>query len=423
MKKSIYLFLTFLLCLFVLLGCTETETPASVPCSHNYTETIVAQPTYTTQGTKKFTCSLCNDSYTEAFSKTTYKSTEIFAMTEKSVGEIMTYDKYRNQQGIASCFVYSSDGKIITNYHVIEGACSAEVKLNGETYSVAKVLGYDIDIDVAILQIYASNLPALPINYETPLTGSTVYAFGSSRGMTATFSNGIITHAQRDVDGVVHVQHNAAISPGNSGGPLINEYGEVIGINAWTLLESQNLNFAIFATELNYVNTNISLTIQQVCDLEWDPYQMLVDYIKENGDYSSSNGTYFLYLGSSYSSDQTEYARVMLYSTTYDEISYSLIMPDYDMDFYFYIDEADGIYEYWFWDNEYDYAITGSVYARTFHSTYTLTHSQSFDLPTSLISSFRNIASISLDILCTHMGDDLSSIGLKPSDLGFINYN
>ncbi len=163
-------------------------------------------------------------------------------------------------------------------------------------------------------------------------------------------------------------------------------------------------------------------TSKPVYNVESDPYQTLVDYIKENGEYYSSTRRYVLYLGSNYTSDNQECMRMLSYYPDDGDISYNLVILDYDMQFYFYIDEADGIYEYWFWDTEYAYYVTGTIYASTFDSADTLPYTQS-NLPTSSIFYFRSNAALSLDILCDWMEDDLFPAGLKPSDLGFIYYD
>ena len=113
------------------------------------------------------------------------------------------------------------------------------------------MLAYDANIDLAVCKINATGLDFATICKKPVNVGETVYAIGSSRGMTNTYSQGIITYANRVVDNVSHIQHDASITNGNSGGPLINIYGEVIGINTWGISNSQNLNFAVFTKELD----------------------------------------------------------------------------------------------------------------------------------------------------------------------------
>ncbi len=165
-------------------------------------------------------------------------ASEVHDKAEESVGEVVTYNQSGTELSLGSCFVYTRDGKLVTNYHVIEDAYSVKVTIDETTYGVQKVLAYDKDIDLAVLKINANNLAPLELDESTQEVGKPVYAFGSSKGLTATFSQGIITYADRIMDGVHYVQHDAAISSGNSGGPLINEYGKVIGINTMTMRDS-----------------------------------------------------------------------------------------------------------------------------------------------------------------------------------------
>lgn len=149
---------------------------------------------------------------------------------------------------------FISEGVIATNYHVIEGATEIKIALNtGKTYNVNSILGYDEDLDIAILSVDAKVKP-LVLSSFTPKIGSTVYTIGSSLGLTGTFTNGLVTTNSRIIEDVDYIQTNAAISPGNSGGPLLNTYGEVVGINTMQLVDGQNINFAINIYELYYVD-------------------------------------------------------------------------------------------------------------------------------------------------------------------------
>lgn len=245
---------------------------------------IITHATCTQNGTKKYTCSdsSCAHSYTESYTLTQYTATELYNQSVKYVGEIVTYDQNGAKYALGTGFVISADGKIVTNYHVIKGAYSADITINDIKYSVISVLAYDPNIDLAILKIDASGLIAATICKLPVGVGSTVYAIGSSRGMTNTYSQGIVTYANRIVNGVSHVQHDASITHGNSGGPLINIYGEVIGINTWVFSDSQNLNFAIFVDELDNLVYNTPLTIAELTKLDLSHYQALASWICDN---------------------------------------------------------------------------------------------------------------------------------------------
>lgn len=167
--------------------------------------------------------------------------------------------------GLGSGFFISS-GKIVTNYHVIEGASSIKVQLNDErTYDVEYILGYSKELDIAILSIPIET-EYLPINSYSLKAGETIYAIGSPLGLTNTFTNGIISNISRIDNNVEYIQVNAAITNGNSGGPLINAYGEVIGINSMGI-EGKDLNFAINIYQIYQVDTSCPITISDYNEL------------------------------------------------------------------------------------------------------------------------------------------------------------
>ncbi|SHO50910.1 trypsin-like peptidase domain-containing protein [Anaerocolumna xylanovorans] len=146
-------------------------------------------------------------------------------------------------------------GVIATNYHVIKDATSIAVALNnGKEYKIDTILGYDEDLDLALLSLPGVGTP-LTISKFAPKTGDTAYAIGSPLGLGNTFSKGIISNASRISDNVEYIQTDTALSSGNSGGPLLNIYGEVIGINTMQYSEGQNLNFALNITQVYSIST------------------------------------------------------------------------------------------------------------------------------------------------------------------------
>lgn len=251
---------------------------------------IISEATCIDDGTKKFTCtvSTCNHSYTESYKLDTYTATELYDQSVKYVGEIIIYDKGGSQLALGTGFVISSDGKIVTNYHVIDGAYSAEITINNKTYLITKILAYDEKIDLAVLKINTSGLDYAKVCKNAVKTGETVYAIGSSKGLTNTFSQGIITQAQRVIDNAVHIQHDAAISSGNSGGPLLNVYGEVVGINKMSRVDSQNINMAVFTTELDNLVYGTPITLAEFYELNSSAYDKTLDWLFENYNYNQN---------------------------------------------------------------------------------------------------------------------------------------
>ena len=163
--------------------CKKTE---GEPLQHEYDEEILTNATCNTSGEKKLTCSLCKNSHKEPYSAVAFSATEIHDLYANIVGEIITYDITGNELALGSCFVYSEDGMIVTNYHVIKGAYSIKITLAGTEYAVKYVIAYDEIIDIAVLQVEATNLKIATVCEKDHKTGATVYAYGSSKGLTST---------------------------------------------------------------------------------------------------------------------------------------------------------------------------------------------------------------------------------------------
>ena len=160
--------------------------------------------------------------------------------------------------------VLSADGYIITNTHVIEGCSSVEVVLQDDSSYEALLVGMDVPTDLAVLKIDAQNLhPAVFGNSDELQVGDTVVAIGNPLGqeLRGTMTDGIISAINRDVDvdgySMVLIQTTAALNSGNSGGALINEYGQVVGITNMKMSAYddtvEGLGFAIPTTTVKTV--------------------------------------------------------------------------------------------------------------------------------------------------------------------------
>ena len=153
-------------------------------------------------------------------------------------------------RGVGSGFILSSDGLIMTNAHVVEGADEVIVTLTDKREFKAKLIGADKRSDVALVKIDASGLPAVKVGDVSRLkVGEWVMAIGSPFGLENTVTAGIVSAKQRDTgDYLPFIQTDVAINPGNSGGPLINMRGEVVGINSQIYSRSggsMGISFAI----------------------------------------------------------------------------------------------------------------------------------------------------------------------------------
>ncbi|MBU6428181.1 MAG: trypsin-like peptidase domain-containing protein, partial [Cyanobacteria bacterium REEB65] len=153
------------------------------------------------------------------------------------------------QKGIGSGFVVNSDGLVVTNEHVVEGRSEMTVTLSDGRRFKGKVLGYDSNVDLALVKVPAKGLPALPLaDSNRAEVGDWVEAFGSPLGLQKTVTAGIISAVNREfshAERLSYLQTDAAINPGNSGGPLVLLAGQVVGMNTFIAEGAQGIGFAI----------------------------------------------------------------------------------------------------------------------------------------------------------------------------------
>lgn len=180
---------------------------------------------------------------------------EIAKLLKPSIVYIEIFDSEGNDLGAASGVIATKDGEIFTNYHVIDGVSSAQVTLaDGRVLDVTNISGYNPKYDAVVLKVNANDLQPAKFNFSsTAQIGDKIYTLGNPLGLEDTISDGLISTINRVIDGVTFIQISAPISPGSSGGALINEQGEVIGITAAGLTDGQNLNFAIPYEDFNAI--------------------------------------------------------------------------------------------------------------------------------------------------------------------------
>ena len=143
-------------------------------------------------------------------------------------------DNSEQSSGVGSGFIMSADGYVMTNAHVVDDADTIYVTLTDKREFKAKLIGVDERTDVAVVKIQATSLPAITVGDSNKVrVGEWVLAIGSPFGLDNTVTAGIVSAKGRDTgDYLPFIQTDVAVNPGNSGGPLINMAGEVIGINS-----------------------------------------------------------------------------------------------------------------------------------------------------------------------------------------------
>lgn len=150
---------------------------------------------------------------------------------------------------VGSGIILSTDGYVLTNQHVVEQAAEIEIQLMDDRKFMAKVIGRDARTDLALLKVEATDLPVLPLGDSDKLeVGELVLAIGNPFGLEHSVSLGIVNRKGRALGGAGgfddYIQTDASVNPGNSGGPLLNMRGEVIGINT-AVIPNRRVAFAI----------------------------------------------------------------------------------------------------------------------------------------------------------------------------------
>ena len=186
---------------------------------------------------------------------------------------IISYDAAGNREAQGSGFILTSAGLAATNYHVLDGASKATAECcSGRRFEVSSIEGFDRDKDLVVFQLHEfggedspHDLPVIPLDTSGDIAvGERVIAIGSPQGLENTVSDGIIS-AIRSYKTIRYLQITAPISPGSSGGPVLNGSGQAIGIATMQAQEGQNLNFAVSSEHLKpLLDEHLQYSLRQI---------------------------------------------------------------------------------------------------------------------------------------------------------------
>ncbi|HEX3800189.1 MAG TPA: serine protease [Verrucomicrobiae bacterium] len=160
----------------------------------------------------------------------------------------------RGENYIGTAFLALDKNVAVTAWHVVSDAAKVTAKFSdGRVVNVQQLIDKDEEHDIALIRLDGANRPEATLSVADPAVGSRAYVIGAPKGFDFSITDGLVSQLQT-IHGSEQYQVSCPISGGNSGGPVVNERGEVLGVAAWTQKDAQNLSFAIPASFLTHLN-------------------------------------------------------------------------------------------------------------------------------------------------------------------------
>ena len=355
-------------------GITIEAQDVIAPIGHNFDQIDVLENAFcNVDGVKRISCSNagCDCYYDESFSLPELNGDEIFSIATQYTGLIRFYDRLGFLLHEASAFLINSNGDIVVSNLTLDNASSATFYINETYYDVTDVLAYSTKSHVAVLKTNAINLPYANICEKQPMHAETVYIVGFSDFVNASISKGVVSNSKCTLNEADYIQHDTAMSKGYTGGPLLNRFGEVIGINVGVYTDA-NLNLSTCITELDVLENSTPITIEEYGDLTYTPNEKLDYWTQTN--YNATNDNAIAHI---------IYDNNFTYSLGFDIVKeYSFAEGGWKLDenhqvsVQIIFNNSEGTYEYYatytdsIWKNE----VHGFIDATTYDETTMLTY-------------------------------------------------
>jgi serine protease Do len=244
----------FLYLLFVKVNLTKTSLEQEINNLQIETDLKINEITTSLLETKNSVTDLGSSLKTELNELKASASSDFSGVIEDAIQSVVTI-KTDVSQGTG--FIIDAEGYVITNAHVLSGARSVNAITSQQKQILAELIGYDLNLDLALLKIPGNYQEIELGNSDNIQIGEKVIAIGNPLGLQFSVSEGIVSAVNRPGSNGIeaYIQTDAALNPGNSGGPLINKQGEVIGINNFKVGGGESLGFAL---ESNYIKDTIN---------------------------------------------------------------------------------------------------------------------------------------------------------------------
>ena len=295
-------------------------------------------------GTKRFACtnSGCSYYYDESYSLSALDSGEIYAAAVQYTGIIRSFDRFGNILDEASAFVISADGKIAAGNLTIDNAFSLVFVLGEVYYDVTEILGYSPESNVAVLKVDAADLPYANLCARAPSNAETVYLVGAPGGFESSVLSGVISNTSLVIEDFAYIQHDIDAKTGCVGAPIINRFGEVIGINVGYVGEDL-LGVAAPVAALDNIDYSSPMSVYEYGAATFTPDEQLDYWVYNNYIALNDNSIAYVVQGNDF-----------YYSLGYDELSeYSFVEGSWTMDeiYQLYVriilDNSEGTYQYY----------------------------------------------------------------------------